>query len=111
MNIISPERAAFENLARLAERAVIAMIESHADQRAGPAGGIRHRIQFAARRAPGFSMRTCLPAAAASAAMGASTSCVVAISTMSISSRRTVPANRWKHRTRAVSLQAFERAR
>src|ERR1017187_6005853 len=38
-----------------------------------------------ARRAPGFSMSTCFPALAASAAMGASISCVVATITMSIS--------------------------
>src|ERR1017187_3654988 len=38
-----------------------------------------------ARRAPGFSMSTCFPALAASAAMGASMSCVVATITMSMS--------------------------
>src|ERR1039457_5329068 len=38
-----------------------------------------------ARRAPGFSTSTCFPALAASAAMGASISCVVATITMSIS--------------------------
>ena len=42
-----PDRAGIENRARLLERAVIAMVESHAHQRAGAAGGFRHGIQLA----------------------------------------------------------------
>src|SRR5260370_1636152 len=48
------ERAALEDLARLAERAVIAVIEAHADQRPGAAGGIGYSVEFTRRAGSRF---------------------------------------------------------
>src|SRR5664279_4933497 len=53
MAIASPDKhhlaqgTAFENLPRLAERPVVAMVEAYAHHRSGASGGLGHRIQFA----------------------------------------------------------------
>ena len=73
------ERAGLEDLARLAEGAVVAVIEADAHQGARCARAASATASSsAAVRAPGFSTSTCLPAAAAAAAIGASWSWVAA---------------------------------
>ena len=64
------EGAAIEDLACFAEGAMIAVVEADADEGAGALGAARTQSSSAARRAPGFSISTCFPAAAAACDRG-----------------------------------------